>query len=445
MKRFLTCPEWFVTIIYAVFGSLWIFCTDWLLNLLVPDLNLQFKLQHYKGLFFVFSSALLIFLILRSALRRSREEQEKFRRIFETSLDGILLTSPEGSILTANPAACRMLGMTETEIIQGRRNAIVDTADPRLEKALEERQKNGVFRGELTFIRKNGEKFPVEISSVVFTDSKGHSRTAMVIHDITQRKKAESVLENFTGQLEREIQLKTEQLEKAHEALLKQERLATFGRLSGGVAHELRNPLGVITNSIYYLRLIMPDSSEKVKEYLRILETESRNAVEILTDLLNFANLQAGDRQPVSLQDVVHEVTTNNPAPGSIEPKINLPENLPKIYVDPHQIEQALSKLVKNAFEAIEKGGNLTITAEKGSGELKTFIILKIQDTGAGVSDEDMKHLFEPLFTTKLRHIGLGLPLSRRLIEVNGGSLEISSEPGKGVKAVVALPINMET
>jgi PAS domain S-box-containing protein len=445
MKKFLTKPEWQVIIIYAIFGSLWIFLSDWLLALLIPDPAIQFELQHYKGLFFVFSSTLLIFFVLRNVLRRKQDLQERFQQIFEASFDAILFTSPDDSIYAANPAACRMFEMTEAEIIKGGREGVIDLTDPRLEKALEERKKCGYFFGELTFIRKNGEKFQGELSSTIFKDNQGNARTSMVIRDITDRKIIENALVSFNDQLEREIQLKTGQLEKANKALLREERQATFGRLSGGVAHELRNPLGVISNSVYYLRLIMPDASDKVKEYLRILENESQTAVQILNDLLNFANLRAGDRQPVSLQDMINKIIRNNPTPGNIDLKINLMENLPRIYVDPHQIELGLSKLIVNSFEAMEKGGDLTITAKKGAGGLKTFIVLKIQDTGPGVPDEDMKHLFEPLFTTKLHHIGLGLPLSRRLIEVNGGKLDINNESGKGVKAVVALPINMET
>ena len=288
MKRYWDKPEWQVTLIYTVFGSLWIFCSDWLLALLIPDPVKQFQLQHYKGLFFVFSSAVLIFFILRSALLRGYEEQQKFQKIFETSLDGILLTSPDGPILEANPAACRMFGMTEEEIIRRGRNAIVDTSDPLVVNAIEERRKNGFFIGELTFIRKNGEKFPVEISSVLFKDTNGNNRTAMVIHDITHRKKSELALESFNNQLEKEIQLKTEQLKEANESFLQQERLATFGRLSNGVATELRNPLGVITNSIYYLRLVLPDASVKVKEYLGLLERESQSAVQIISESIKF-------------------------------------------------------------------------------------------------------------------------------------------------------------
>ena len=135
----------------------------------------------------------------------------------------------------------------------------------------------------------------------------------------------------------------------------------------------------------------------------------------------------------------------NNVVPKNIDINLEVKEDLPNVFIDPHQIEHALGKLISNSYEAMGVGGNITISAKKGVGELKSFVILTIRDSGPGIPEEDLKHLFEPLFTTKLRHIGLGLPLSRRLIEVNGGSLEIISESGKGVRDVIHLPIIMET
>ena len=121
-----------------------------------------------------------------------RQERDLLSRISETSLDAILLTSPaDGSVQAANPAACRMFGRSEQEIIQGQPNELIDTADPRLAEALAERDRTGRFIGELTFFRRDGEKFFGEVASVLFTDQKGHERANMIIRDITERKRAE--------------------------------------------------------------------------------------------------------------------------------------------------------------------------------------------------------------------------------------------------------------
>lgn len=124
-----------------------------------------------------------------------KESEEKFHLIYQNSMDGILLTSPDGSIQAANPAACAMFQRTEEDLIRNGRGAIVDITDPRLPIALEERTRNGKFKGELTFLRKDGTRFPGEISSNLFTDFTGTVRSSMIIRDISERKLAEVALQ----------------------------------------------------------------------------------------------------------------------------------------------------------------------------------------------------------------------------------------------------------
>jgi PAS domain S-box-containing protein len=130
----------------------------------------------------------------RQAEEALRESEERYRSLYENSEDAILLTAPNGRIFHANPAACRMLGRTEAEIIQLGKNGVVDTTDPRLPIALEERNRTGRFRGELTMLRRNGQPFPAEVTSVVFSDEAGQVRTSMIIRDISERKRTEETL-----------------------------------------------------------------------------------------------------------------------------------------------------------------------------------------------------------------------------------------------------------
>ncbi|MBI5352895.1 MAG: PAS domain S-box protein [Chloroflexi bacterium] len=123
-----------------------------------------------------------------------RESEEKYRAFFQNSMDAILLTSPDGSIQSANPAACRMLGRTEAEICALGRNGLIDTSDPRLGVLLEERKMTGNAFGELTMFRNDGSPFPIEMSSVLFKDQQGNARTTMIIRDVTERKQAVDAL-----------------------------------------------------------------------------------------------------------------------------------------------------------------------------------------------------------------------------------------------------------
>ena len=126
-----------------------------------------------------------------------RESELKYRSLFDNSKDAILLTIPDGTILAANPEACRMFGRTEREICRIGGNGLIDSSDPRLKKALEQRKVTGEFSGELTFIRSDGTRFPGDLSSKVFSDKDGQARTSMIIRDITERKLKEKDYQNI--------------------------------------------------------------------------------------------------------------------------------------------------------------------------------------------------------------------------------------------------------
>lgn len=125
-----------------------------------------------------------------------------YRLLFENSLDGLMLTAPDGSILDANPAACQILGRTREEILQAGREGVIDSSDPRLDVLIAQRQRTGVAHGELTAKRKDGSLFPVEVSSVVFRNPEGEPRTCMIMRDITERKAGEAQRENLIKQLQ---------------------------------------------------------------------------------------------------------------------------------------------------------------------------------------------------------------------------------------------------
>ncbi|MFH1160986.1 MAG: PAS domain S-box protein [bacterium] len=123
-----------------------------------------------------------------------RESEIRYRSLFENSLDAVLLTAPDGSILDVNPATCKMFGLTAEEIRKQGRAARVDASDLRLTAALNERSRTGKVRAEITMIRSDGTKFPADISSTIFTDSQGEQRTSMIIRDITERRRAEEAI-----------------------------------------------------------------------------------------------------------------------------------------------------------------------------------------------------------------------------------------------------------
>ncbi|MEW6263689.1 MAG: GAF domain-containing protein [Thermodesulfobacteriota bacterium] len=130
-----------------------------------------------------------------------KESEEKYQTLVENMMDGVFLSSPDGRIFAANKAACEMVGMTESEIIEAGRNGVVDMDDPRLPAALEERAKTGKFRGELNFRKKDGAIFPVEVFSSVYTDKHGNQKTSMTVRDISERKMAEQRIKHLNSVL----------------------------------------------------------------------------------------------------------------------------------------------------------------------------------------------------------------------------------------------------
>jgi signal transduction histidine kinase len=131
--------------------------------------------------------------------------------------------------------------------------------------------------------------------------------------------------------------------------------------------------------------------------------------------------------------------------PENVRVTVNLPDNLPIVYVDPRQIMQALGNLVINACQAMvtagSKGGNLVISGQEVTISEQQFFTIAVKDTGVGIPPENINKLFEPLFTTKAKGIGLGLAVSKNLVEANGGKIEVESKPGKGSTFTIFLPV----
>ncbi len=258
----------------------------------------------------------------------------------------------------------------------------------------------------------------------------------------TERKRAEEALKEYSERLEEMVEERTQELREAQEQLVRREKLAVLGQLAGGVGHELRNPLGVISNAVYFLQLTLPDADETTKEYLEMISAEVRNSTKIISDLLDFSRTRLPDREEVAVSELVAEVLETRPPPEGVQVTTQIAPDLPPVLVDPRQIGgQVLVNLVVNAYQAMPEGGTLTIKTSEVSEKLpKSEVALSVADTGCGIPPENMAKLFEPLFTTRARGIGRGLAVSRSLVEANGGSMEVESEVGRGSTFTMRLP-----
>jgi signal transduction histidine kinase len=209
-----------------------------------------------------------------------------------------------------------------------------------------------------------------------------------------------------------------------------------LGQLASGVGHELRNPLGVMTNAVYYLEMVQPDAPQDVQEYLGILRSQIGLAEKIVGDLLDFSRVRPPRRDVAALADIVAAQQARLAVPPGITLTVDLPGDLPRVSVDVVQIGQIVFNLMLNAMQAFGDGGGTVRIRGSASG---SHVFLHVEDDGPGVPAELRAKIFEPLFTTKARGIGLGLAVSRSLAEANGGTLSLE-DGGAGAHFVLSLP-----
>ncbi len=226
------------------------------------------------------------------------------------------------------------------------------------------------------------------------------------------------------------------ELAGTQEKLIRSQRLAAIGQLAGSVSHELRNPLSVLRSSAYYLRSKLTEADEKVRKHLNIIEEEIGRSDQIVTDLLDFSRTKPPTLQRTFLNYIVEESLSRIEVPGNVTVELELAEGLPALRADTFQLEQVLMNLLTNAIQAMPAGGGLTVRTTERDG----LLLLTVSDTGEGISAEHLNDIFEPLFTTKSRGIGLGLAVCRALVENHKGTITVDSTVGKGTTFTVTFP-----
>ncbi len=241
------------------------------------------------------------------------------------------------------------------------------------------------------------------------------------------------------GKLARAFDQMSEDLKIAQEKLVRTEKLSIIGQLASSVAHELRNPLGVMKNVVYYLNMLdLTKNSPELKENLNIINQEIENSDKIMTDLLEFSRSKEPLWRLENINLILKEILKRLIILPNIELKLELRDGLPEIEVDVLQMQQLFYNLVKNALEAMDKGGQLRIKTEL---EDNAFVEVSILDTGTGISKENITKIFEPLFSTKTKGTGLGLSVCASIVASHNGKIQVESEVGKGTVFIVKLPI----
>ena len=272
--------------------------------------------------------------------------------------------------------------------------------------------------------RKDGTEFPVEISLSHVESAEGGIAIALIT-DITERKRVET------------------QLQRQREVLYQNEKLAALGTMAAGIAHEMNNPLGIITTRIEVMLLDAEQQQlpAQVLEDLQVLHRASQRVARIAASLRSFARHSPGDRVPLDLNAVVEEslqLMQKPLAADNVQIVASLDRRLAPILGDATTLHQVLMNLLTNAREAMPTGGQIRI--ETGPAERPGWVRLLVADTGPGIPAEEVSKIFDPFFTTKRTGTGLGLSVTYGIIQEHGGTVDVQSRPGAGTTFILSFP-----
>jgi two-component system, NtrC family, sensor kinase len=260
---------------------------------------------------------------------------------------------------------------------------------------------------------------------------------------------ANTELENWSQQLEYKVQKKSEELGAAQNELIHIERLASLGKLSSSVAHEINNPLSgilIYTKLVHKLLsnpVLTEDKKELMLKHLKLIETETKRCGDIVKGLLDFSKKDQQDFEPKHLHEILletYDLMSHSIKISNISFLKDYAAKSDLIYCGPNQIKQACVALLINASEAVLENGEIQV---RTSNPDEDTIKLEISDNGIGISPEDIPHIFEPFFSTKqaVSGIGLGLPIVHGIMQNHKGKIQVKSEPGQGTTISITLPL----
>ncbi len=414
------------TAIYVITGTLWAAFSDVLLLHKFPEAVLFIN----RLGFILVSGGLFYFLArhhaqtLSDCVAAEQESAATARAFLNAVSEGILVIDQQGRIMEVSPGAEHLFGYSKAELA-GR---AIEVLLPERFREHHVRHRNdffinprtGVVDANLAGQRKDGTEFPARISlSYVPTKDGGHA--IALVTDITE-------------------QLNTER--EARRA----ETMATLGAIAAGIAHELNNPLAIISSRIELMLATSPDLPPKTHDDLKVLLGTVGRASNIVHDLLALARERPKAWERVDLNALVSRVLLllgDQIRKDRIQVSVRLDESLPPVSGDRTALEQVLINLMMNARDAMPGGGTIEIETEAMQAR-PGWVRLMVRDRGCGIAPEEVPKLFNRFYTTKPKGTGLGLWLSQRIIVQHRGHIAVQSELGKGATFEITLPATIE-
>jgi PAS domain S-box-containing protein len=367
---------------------------------------------------------------LRHSKRRILEREAKLNSIFNASVEGIITIDTSDTIISANTAVETIFGYKPEELVGRSINTLMQLSPKEMTYSLPRAVKYVGQIREIEGIHKNGTVVPLDLSIAEFSIDNAQYFTN-IVRDVSLRK-------------HREQQDKEHLDELAHVT-----RLGLMGEMASGIAHEVNQPLTAISSYAQAcLNLINTENPNLVKlaEILQKAQQQALRAGQIIHRMREFVKFHAKHRTSANINDLIHdaiELCIADLKQNGIMLTLELENNLPLLYIDHIQIEQVVINLLRNSIDALqnipaEQQPQLTIQTLLVS---NNAIQVKIKDNGSGLDEEQQKKILTPFYTTKPNGMGMGLSISRSLIEAHEGSLNFNSEPGKGTTFYFTLPI----
>ncbi len=338
-----------------------------------------------------------------------RESEHKFRNIFNAAMDGIILFNNEYEIIEANPAARKILNLTSSDIKSYR---ICDILFSKMDDLYQEDELETyeAKTQETIYTFDNGEEKILEISL------KHHINEDMnlaVFRDVTEKRELE-------------------------EQLRKSDTLNVVGELAAGIAHEIRNPMTALKG---FIQLLQGSVKDDFSMYFNVITSELSRIESIITEFLILARPQAikfSKKDPGIIMRETTELLNAQAILVNVQMILDIEDNLPLIYCEPNQLKQVFINVLKNAIEVMPNGGQIDVKIKQKD---EDNLLVSITDRGSGISEDKIKRLGQPFYTTKERGTGLGLMVSYKIIEEHQGQVDVESEEGKGTTFHITLPI----
>jgi len=371
------------------------------------------------------------------AERALQASEEMYRSLVEQAAEGILLCSMEGAILAANAQLCQMLGYSQEDLL-GRKctDLIPEEESMRDPLHLKDLECGKSFVTALVLRHRDGRKIPVEISGKALQQE----RVQAMIRDMSGWKKAEESLLRYSELLEDLVAERTEQLQKA-------ERLAVIGETAAMIGHDLRNPRQVMTCMLFLAKeqlntgnLLPPQGQPSLEEILRTMEESADYMEKIISDMQDYARPLKMELVETDLEALVKETLASINVPSGVTVSLEAEPSMPPLALSPQKLKRIVINLVNNAVQAMPEGGHITISILCRDG----WANVAVKDTGAGIKEEVLPRIFQPLFTTRARGTGLGLVVCKRLVEAMGGRITVKSKAGSGTDVIIKIPARRE-